>query len=159
MIKDKKAMFLTEEVLKMVVAIIGLILLSYFLVSFFSSGAKEKKQRDATETISKISQIISSIGVSGGNVSILQPQRWILFSFTEEEKKPNQCTGQNCICICNKVFVDLFDNQIKKCAKNGACLVISNLQEFEDIKIKPYNEEMTSINIRESEGKIQITKI
>jgi len=159
MVKSKKAMLLTEEVLKIIVAVIGLVLLSYFLISFFSSGAKEKKQREAIETIDKISQIISSIGISGGNISVLQPQRWTLFSFTEEEKKPNQCTGQNCVCICNKVVGDLFDRQIKKCAKEGACLVIFNLQEFEDIKIEAYAKETTNINIQESGGKIQITKI
>jgi len=157
--ENKKAMLLTEEVLKIIVAVIGLVLLSYFLVSFFSSDAKEKKQREAIETINEISQIISSIGISGGNVSTLQPQRWTLFSFTEEEKKPNQCSGQNCICICSKVVADLFDNQIKKCAKNGACLIISNLQEFEDIKIGVYAKDTTDINIQELGGKIQITQI
>ena len=120
---------------------------------------EKKKQRDATATIEEISLIISNIESSQGNVTALQPQRWTLFSFTEEEKKPNQCSGQNCICICSKVVADLFDNQIKKCAKNGACLIISNLQEFEDIKIGVYAKDTTDINIQELGGKIQITKI
>ena len=131
---NKKDMLLTEEVLKMVIAVIGLVLLSYFLVSFFYSDVKEKKQREATATIDRISQIISSTTISQGNVTVLQPQRWTLFSFTGEEKKPNQCSGQNCICICNKVVADIFDNQIKKCTTNGACLIIYNLEEIEDIK-------------------------
>lgn len=155
----KKGMLLTEEVLKMVIAVIGLVLLSYFLVSFFYSDVKEKKQREATATIDRISQIISNITISQGNVTALQPQRWTLFSFIGEEKKPNQCSGQNCICICNKVVGDIFDRQIKKCAKEGACLVISDLEEFEDIKIEPYNKETVDINIQEIGGKIQITKI
>ena len=45
---NKKGMLLTEEVLKMIIAVIGLVLLSYFLVSFFYSDTKVKKQRDAT---------------------------------------------------------------------------------------------------------------
>lgn len=159
MMKDKKAMLLTEEVLKMVIAVIGLVLLSYFLVSFFYSDTKEKKQREAASTIDKISQIISNIGISQGNVTTIQPQRWTLFSFTEEEKKPNQCSGQNCICICKKVVADIFDRQIKKCAKEGACLIISNLEEFEDIKVEPYKKETVDINIQEIGGKIQIIKI
>jgi len=157
--KSKKAMLLTEEVLKMVVAVIGLVLLSYFLVSLFYSDAKEKKQREAASTIDEISQIILNIGSSQGNVTALQPQRWTLFSFTGEEKKPNQCSGQNCICICNKVVADIFDRQIKKCSKNGACLAISNLEEFEDIKIEPYSKKIVSINIQEIGGKIQIKEI
>ncbi len=156
MINDKKAMLLTEEVLKMVIAVIGLVLLSYFLVSFFYSDAKGKKQREATETIDRISQIILGLEISEGNVDVLQPQRWTLFSFTGEEKKPNQCSGKNCICICNKVVGDLFDRQIKKCAKEGACLIVSNLEEFEDMKIGVYSNQPTNINIQEVNGKIQI---
>jgi len=155
----KKGMLLTEEVLKMVIAVIGLVLLSYFLVSLFYSDVREKKQREATATIDRISQIISSMGISQGNVTALQPQRWTLFSFTAEEKKPNPCSGQNCICICNKVVGDIFNNQIKKCSKNGACLIISNLKEFEDIKIEPYKKETVDINIQETGGKIQIKEI
>jgi len=155
----KRGMLLTEEVLKMVIAVIGLVLLSYFLVSFFYSDAREKKQRDATATIEEIADVISKLGVEGGNVTALQPQRWTLFSFTAAEKKPNQCAGQNCICICNKVVGDIFDRQIKKCTKEGACLIISNLNEFEDIKIEPYKKETVDINIQEVGGKIQITKI
>ena len=158
MVKDKKAMLLTEEVLKIIVAVIGLVLLSYFLVSFFYSDTKEKKQRDATATIESIANVISGLGLEGGEVNLLQPQRWTLFSFTGEEKKPNQCSGQSCICICNKVPVDVFDKQIKKCTKEGACLTISNLEEFEDIKIGVYSKQPTNINIQEVNGKIQISK-
>jgi len=157
--KSKKAMLLTEEVLKMVVAVIGLLLLSYFLVSFFYSDTKAKKQREATAAIGNIADVLSKLGVEGGEVKTLQPQRWILFSFTGEEKKPNQCSGQNCVCICSKVVGDIFDRQIKKCTKDGACLTISNLQEFADIKIEPYKKETVDINIQEIGGKIQITKI
>ena len=159
MIKDKKAMLLTEEVLKMVIAVIGLVLLSYFLVSFFYSDVKAKKQKEAIATIEEISLIISNIRSSQGNVTALQPQRWTLFSFTAEEKKPHQCSGQNCICICNKVVGDIFDRQIKKCTKEGACLMISNLEKFEDIKIETYKKETVDINIQEVNGKIQIIKI
>ena len=155
----KRGMLLTEEVLKMVIAVIGLVLLSYFLVSFFYSDVKAKKQKEAIATIEEISLIISNIGTSQGNVTALQPQRWTLFSFIGEEKKPNQCSGQNCICICNKVVGDIFDRQIKKCTKEGACLMISNLEGFEDIKIEPYSKEIVNINIQEVNGKIQIIKI
>ena len=157
--KQKRAMLLTEEVLKMIVAIIGLALLAYFLISFFSSDTKAKKQREAIETLDEISKIISNIGVSGGNITALQPQRWTLFSFVGEDKKPNSCSGQNCMCICNKVIGDVFDRQIKKCTKEGTCLGVSNLEKFEDIKIEAYKQGTTSINIREVNGRIQINKI
>ena len=153
-------MLLTEEVLKMVVAIIGLALLAYFLVSFFSSDIKAKKQKEALNTLDKISEIISQVTTSGGNITALQPKKWTLFSFVGEDKKPSSCFGQNCMCICKKVIGDVFDWQIKKCAKEGTCLVVSNLERFEDIKIEAYTKEgTTNINIREINGRIQINKI
>ncbi len=154
-----KGMLLTEETLKMIIAVIGLALLAYFLVNILSSESKQKKEREAAETIDKISEMISNLDSLGGNITALQPQGWTLFSFTGEEKKPNSCSGENCICICNKVFGDIFDRQIKKCSKEGSCLIISNLLEFEDIKIEKYHEEIVEINIRKIGGKIQITRI
>jgi len=157
--RSKKAMLLTEEVLKIVVAVIGLVLLSYFLISFFSSDAKEKKQRDAAATMDQISWIVSNPEISSENITALQPQGWTLFSFTGEEKRPNQCTTQNCVCICKKVIGDVFDRQIKKCTKEGTCLVISNLQEFEDIKIEKYGKGTTSINIKKIGGSMRFSII
>ena len=155
----KRGMLLTEEVLKMIVAIVGLVLLAYFLVSFFYSDTNAKKQREATATLEEISKIISNLDVSGGNITALQPQRWTLFGFVGQEKKPNSCSGQNCICICNKVVGDVFDRQIKKCAKNGACLAVQNLNYFEDIKIETYKQGTTNINIQKINNNIQISKI
>ena len=157
--KFKKGMLLTEEVLKMIIAVIGLVLLSYFLISFFYSDAKAKKQKEALSSLDEISQIIANIGVSGGNVTVLQTQSWTLFGFINENKKPNSCSGQACLCICPDVLADFFDRQIKKCDKTGACLVVSNLEDFKDIKIQPYKKETTNININELNGKIYITKI
>ena len=151
-------MLLTEEVLKMVIAIVGLVLLSYFLVSFFYSDTKIKKQKEAVSTLDKISELLSNVTTSGAEVIALQPQRWTLFSFVGKEKKPNSCSGQNCMCICNKVPVDMFNRQIKQCTKNGACLTIENLEKFDNIKIESYKKATTSINVQEVGGKIQITK-
>lgn len=155
---NKKGMLLTEETLKIVVAVIGLVLLSYFLVSLFTSDTKEKKQREAAETIEEISEVISGLDASEASVVALQPQRWTLFGFVGEEEKPNSCTGDNCLCICNKVVADVFNRQIKQCDKNGACLIVSNLNDFENIKIESYKKKITSISIKESGGEISISK-
>ncbi len=149
---------MTEETLKVIIAVIGLVLLAYFLISFFSSGSKQQKQREAVESIERISQIVSNLETSGGNVTALQPQRWTLFSFTGGEKKPNQCSGENCICICNKVLVDVLDRQINKCSKEGSCLVIPNLRGFQDIKIQPYKKEILEISIQKIGGEVQIRR-
>jgi hypothetical protein len=158
--KTKKGMLLTEEVLKMVIAVIGLALLAYLLVAFFSSDIKAKNKKDAAATIDEIAKNIPNLTTSGIKISFLQPQRWTLFGFVGEEEKPNQCTNQNCMCICKKVVGgNVLDRQIKECTKEGSCLIIVNLNDFEDIKIEPYTQGETSINIQEINGRIQINKI
>lgn len=153
--KNQKAMLLTEEVLKMIIALIGLALLAYFLVSFFTSDVKAEKQRQAAATIETLSGLLSNISENPG-IDEVQPQGWTLFSFVGDETKPNQCSNENCICICNKVIADVLNMQVKKCTKEGSCLVIPNLNKFEDIKIERYNQGGTSILIQEEGGKIRI---
>lgn len=154
----KRGMLLTEETLKIVVAVIALGLLIYFLAGLYYSATGEKKARDARSTVAELSDVINGLSSSSQEVFVLQPQKWILFSFTGEEKKPDSCIGENCLCICANVLVDLFDRQIKKCDKNGACLAVPNLQEFEDIKIEPYQDTTTNVNVEELNGKIIISK-
>ena len=89
-----------------------MVLLTYFLVSLFYSGTADKKQREATATIGRIADVISNLTSTGGSVETLQPQRWFVFSFLNEEKKPNYCFGKNCVCICMKGIPDIFDRQI-----------------------------------------------
>jgi len=151
--KNKKGFLLTEETLKIVIAVIGIALLIYLLTAIYMNSAGEKKQREATETIEKISEAIKSIEDSEKIIYGVQPFKWYLFSFVEDEK-PNSCTGENCLCICRKVVANLFSRQAKECGKNGACLVVQNLNKFEKIKIE---KDLTNIGIDEANGQIQIT--
>jgi hypothetical protein len=152
---NKKGFLLTEETLKIVIAVIGLVILVYFLIAFFYSGNAAEKQRQAASFIDVISNNISDLSVEGKTIYGLQPKGWWVFGFVGNDEKPNSCSGKNCLCICDKVF-DVFDRQIKECAKDGACLVIENLRKFEEIKIQPYREGTTNINIREVGGEIEI---
>lgn len=157
--KNKKGMLLTEETLKIIIAVIGLVLLSYLLISLFTSNSREKKQRDAAATIERISLVIDNLKVSGGEDIDLHPKGWTLFGFVGEEEKPNSCIGENCLCICNKVVGgEILNRQTKQCDKRGSCLSVSNLNDFEDVKIKSYKEFLTKINLKEEGGKISITE-
>jgi len=155
-IKNKKAMLLAEETLKIIIAVIGISLLVYFLVSLYYSTTNEKKQSEAVATVDRISEVIENLGTEGGLIYGLQPFKWYLFSFVGDDKKPNSCTGENCLCICGKT-VNAFNRQIKECDKNGACLVVSNLSKFEEIKIEKGG--LTSINIKEVNTQIEISQI
>ena len=162
--KNKKGFLLTEETLKIVIAVIGLTILIYFLVTLFYSNIGQEKQRQAASTIEGISDVISVLDLGQREVYLLQPKGWTMFSFVGEIKKPNSCFGEDCICICDEVNVDtLFglieSRQLKECSKNGACTVVDNLESFESFEIKSYQEGTTNINISKEEGKTRVIEI
>ena len=150
----KRGMLLTEETLKIIIAVIGIAILVYLLVSLFYSGVNTKKEREARASIETISEIIDS---TLGDFRGVQPYGWYLFSFVGEEKKPDLCTEKNCVCICRKVVADVFNRQAKQCNKNTACLAVSNLVGFEPIKIE--RKGITNIKISKTNGGIAITEI
>ena len=150
--KKNKAMLLTEETLKMILALIGLVLLIYFLTSLYYSSSGQKKHSEAIATISRISKVIENVNSINENVNSITPAGWYVFSFVGKEK-PNQCSGGKCLCICGKTL-NFFSWQIKKCDKNGVCLNVPNLENFNPIKISPGGR--TSINIDKSGGLVKI---
>ena len=149
--KNKNGMLLAEETLKTVIAVIVIIFLVYFLVNLYSANLDEKKQKQAEATLDRISEIVESS--RDGEVRAINPKRWYLFSFTEDIK-PNSCTGKSCLCICDNV-VDVFDRQIKECSDSGRCLIVQDLQAFEEIEI----ETETNIGIKKMDNKIVMEKI
>ena len=148
--KNKKGMLLAEETLKMVIAVIVIIFLVYFLVNLYFANLDEEKQKQAEATLDRISEIVESS--SDGEVMAINPKGWYLFPFTEEIK-PNSCTGKSCLCICDNV-VNVFDRQVKECSDNGGCLIVQNLQTFEEIEI----EIGTNLRIKKIDDKIIVEK-
>jgi len=162
--KNKKANLLPEEVLKIVIAVICIIFLVYLLVSLYYSltGAEKKKQAEASkDIISKEITRINNIGEKYNAQGILvpNPAGWYIFSFVGEDLKPNLCTKQNCVCICESVILNPFNwrdkAQLKKCDDKGFCSVVSNLKKFEKIKIEGGG---TAILIRKVNNEIEITR-
>lgn len=150
-LKNRKAMMLAEETLKTVIAVIVIVFLVYFLVNLYFANVDENKQKQAEATLERISEIVESSG--NGEVMAITPKEWHLFSFTGGIK-PNSCTGKSCLCICDNV-VDVFDRQVKECSDDGRCLIIQNLQAFEETKI----EVGTNLGIKKIDNKIVVEKI
>lgn len=148
---NKRGMLLAEETLKMIIAVIAIGFLIFFLTSLYFTNINEKKQKQAEATLERVSEIIES--AENGEVRAINPGGWYLFSFTELEK-PNSCAGKSCLCICDNV-VDIFDRQIKECSDDGRCLIIENLETFEEIEI----EVGTNIGINSLDNKIIIEEI
>ncbi|MDD5012155.1 MAG: hypothetical protein PHQ66_00705 [Candidatus Nanoarchaeia archaeon] len=143
MIKDKRGFLLGEETLKMVIAVICIVFLVYLLVAVYLNVTGQQKLKEAQAIVNGEHGIIAEINRLnlGGNYSadglvVPNPADWYVFSFVGDDKKPNSCIQQNCICICENAFPDLFDWQIKRCDEKGVCSNVGNLQKFEKMKIE-----------------------
>lgn len=163
--KNRRGFLLTEETLKIVIAVIGLGILVYFLVAIFYSNVQSKKEMDAARSIERVSETLEFLNSTyAKNVTGVQPQGWSFFSFVLGETKPSSCLGKDCVCVCDEVYydgVDIFgiefskDRQIKECNEHGSCLVVENVEKFEPFEILAYSEGITSLILRKDEsGKI-----
>jgi len=158
--KNKRGFLLGEETLKMVVAVICIGFLVYLLVAVYFNVTGEQKLKEATlslndKVLPEIIKLNENSEFSSAELHVPNPAGWIILSFVSAEEKPNSCAGQNCICICEEVFPDLFDWQINRCDKKGICGNVVNLAKFGRIKIEKTG---IQIMIQKINGEIQITK-
>jgi len=137
--KNCKGFLLGEETLKIILAVISIGFLIFLLTALYYSltGSEKIKQADASLNNLVLNEInlVDSGQYTEKQVHVPNPLDWIILSFIGEDKKPNSCLGENCLCICEEA-IDLFDWQIKRCDEKGACTLIPNLKKFDKIKIE-----------------------
>ncbi len=128
---DKNGFLLAEETLKIVLAVIGIGLLVFLLVSIYYSSL-EKKQLESAKILSeKISSTIlneqeNSLDLVGA------PSGWVITSWPYQGILPLSCSTLGytyCICICNRDLSSLSPGSYAEdCNKLGVC--IENTQDF-----------------------------
>jgi len=130
---------LSGETLKILLAVIGLGLLIFLVVSIWYSLSGDSKYNQAEASLnnviySEIQRINSGVVENPLGIIVPNPSGWDIIGFTENIK-PNSCVGENCICICDVFFFDTEKSQAKKCDDKGICQVVENLVSFNRIKI------------------------
>ncbi len=159
--KNRKGFLLAEETLKIILAVISIGFLVYFLSALYFANQDSEELEQAEASLKKISEIVDSD--EDGVVEAINPEGWYLFDFTENEK-PNSCVGKSCLCICDKVLIDdilfglISGRQANECNENGACLVVLELEKFDEIEIKNPKEGLTGILIKKQNNKILISE-
>ncbi len=160
---NKKGNLLPEETLKIVIAVICIAFLVFLLVSVYFSvtGAQDTKYAEASLKKAIIELVRINLGgnFSGEGVQVPNPSGWYVMGFTGQDKKPNSCAGENCICICETILVNIFDwqkRQIQKCDDKGICEAVSNLKAFDKIKIE--NDGTTFVLVKKVNGNIEISR-
>ncbi len=156
--KNKKGFLLAEETLKIVVAVIVIAFLIYFLVSIYMAKVNGDKLIQANSFLKESDESVEIIinNLAEGEVKtkdIFEPEGWYIFAFVDSEIKPNICAGKNCLCVCNDAldYNGKFNRQQKRCDEKGACLIVEELGEFENIKI---TGDLQIIEIRKTGGKV-----
>ncbi len=157
---NKRGFLLGEETLKVVIAVICIAFLVYLLVAVYFSLTGEQKIKEAESTINNlVAPEIERVNRDGEpnsqGILLPNPAEWFIFSYIGDEPKPNSCIEQNCLCICERVVLDFFNWQIKKCDDKGICINVNNLAKFEMIKIEKAG---VQISIEKINEQIQIQK-
>ncbi|MFA5953660.1 MAG: hypothetical protein WC812_03640 [Candidatus Pacearchaeota archaeon] len=165
-VKNKNGMLLASEVIKIVLGLIGIILLVWLLSAIYFSNIDQKRLLQAKSTIERISENINLIQYNStfvGKVNEISPLKWSIFSFVGDVRKPDSCSNSNCLCICDSVREDYLvytaeNRQEKECSEDGTCLIIENLNSFEEIPIEKLSNGFTNIQIKKVNNKIEVTK-
>ena len=165
--KNKRAFLLASETLKIVIAVICIGFLIYFLSALYFNNTNAKKLVHAksilTDSDENIESIVDKIRLHQGSLQegnaeefeFVNPVGWSLFSFIvgTSEYIPNSCGGVSCLCVCDGVFVDKWGNQAKECSNEGVCLIVPELEYFEEIEIQ---DGVNKILISNVEGGIYV---
>lgn len=151
---NKRAFLLAEETLKIVIALISISFLIYFLTALYFSSVSDQKFKQAEASIGRIIDVVNNELVTVEDVTDITPSGWNLISYVGE-KKPNSCAGQNCLCICENMWLDFYDRQLNECSEEGICEIIPTLQDFGEIEI---SSPSISIEIDKSKGVVEINK-
>ena len=158
----KASMLLPEETIKIIVAALCIGFLAFILISIYLSVTGENNKIYAEASVKNvISPEITSINngepFKSQGIPVPNPNGWFIFSFVGTELKPDLCTGQNCLCICEDVtYIGNWAKRLaKKCDDKGSCVVVSNLKKFDKILI---GRGGVGILIKKVNNEIEITK-
>ncbi len=130
---NKRGMFLAEQVVKIVIALISLTFLIYLLTSLYFNKLSLENQEKAQDFVFGSHDSLKSFitnNLSQGHIELFNPSvpnGWYLFNFTRGEK-PVSCEKKKCLCVCDNVW-DVWNRQIKECNDKGACLIVENLKD------------------------------
>ena len=157
----EESTFLASYVIKIIIAVICILVLVGIPSTMYASITKDKANMAEMSINGEHGLANEILRINKGGdfdeqgFRVSNPSGWYLFSFVGDEKKPNLCAGDNCICICEKVLIEFSDNQLENCDNKGTCFVVKNLKNFEKIKI---GKDGVVVLIQKLNGSIVISK-
>ena len=149
---------LGEYTLKVIIAVICILFLFYLLFRLYSSYQDKKNLDMAEASLRELVEKINEAKEKGNSeVILLNPEGWwvIAWPYKNENKKPNQCLGNYCICICDIGLGRT--SSLEKCNSRGICNDFNEKITTGDSPI-PIKDPPVSLNIKNEGGELIITK-
>ncbi len=115
---DNQGFLLPEYVLKIIIALLGIMLLIYLAVSLYSSFFATTDLEKATATLEHINNFEKPTAKAKGEARfpLVSPKNWYLFTFVDD----GEWCGGSCLCICPNQDDEIKKNK-KVCETQGAC--------------------------------------
>jgi len=144
---NKRANFLEEKGLEIIIGVVCLGVLSFLAISIYSLFFNNQNLNQAKTLSNSILEKVKYL-LEGSNqenyfsILLTNPNNWYIAGYSSDYKdKPSLCFSSNCICICKSK--NLFSNQLTCEDKGGVCINVQELSNtFGPIKInsgKPSN--------------------
>ncbi len=154
---------LGEETLKIIIAVICILFLAALLAAVYFSLTNNQAVQEAQSVVNGEHGISSEVRrIEAGGTSSLQgffipnPAGWYIYGFAGNNvTKPNSCSGNNCICVCESALIDIFDAQIKNCDNTGSCTSVPDLEAFDKIQI---GNNGVYISIQKMNNELEVSK-
>ncbi len=109
--KNKKADFLVKNVLEIVIAVIGIMLLIFLAVKLMPLILPPSSDKYAESSLNllfdSINNNLDQENINEINVFIPNPKNWWFFGILKENSNSpiKECKEHPCICICSKTFI------------------------------------------------------
>ena len=119
---NKKGFLLAEETLKIIIAVISLIILSYLLFSLYNANKTNNELELAEESLN---HLIDSLDSEIIEIQIYNPKGWFISSWPYDGERPLTCSNQGldeCICICDD-SLNIFKSEVSKCNDASVCVL------------------------------------
>ncbi|MBU2562622.1 MAG: hypothetical protein KKF68_03105 [Nanoarchaeota archaeon] len=135
--KNKKGELTTEEIIKIILSVIGICLLLYLLFSLYGIFTYKTPVEQAKATLENIENKIINLEEGEEDKYVIEgPKNW--FIYTYERDFPALCEGKNCLCACPEKNKEM-------CGEEGVCksfeqeihLVTAILDDNIDLKVIP----------------------
>ncbi|MEK6935849.1 MAG: hypothetical protein AABW67_03610, partial [Nanoarchaeota archaeon] len=115
--KNKKAEITAEEVLKLVLAVLCIIILVILAAGLYGIFTKKTDLEQAKESLNQITSMILNIeNTKSKTYLLIAPKDWLIIYFSDNNPSGTGCSGKTCLCFCSKIAEEM---NVNVCEHNG----------------------------------------